>query len=316
MAKKNTRNRREVKAQQKRQQQMMWIGAGIIAITLVIGLVFLINRNSRVTVAFPDIHGMSFIGDGEQLRVATHTGIVAYHNGDWSKPDLPINDYMGYSGTENGFFSSGHPGARSRLVNPIGLVRSQDHGTNITTINFSGETDFHVMGASYYGETIYVLNPAPNSLLSAGLHYSLDSGQTWEQSVAEGLTEPPMQIAVHPNDAGVLALATRAGVFLSNDFGATFTRISDANIVTSVAFDPDGERLLFGFDNLFSYSLSNGQITSLAVSPDIDADQAILYIALNPVDEALAFATSDRDIYLSPNGGESWEQIAADGMSN
>ena len=316
MAKKNTRNRREVKAQQKRQQQMMWIGAGIIAITLVIGLVFLINRNSRVTVTFPDIHGMSFIGDGEQLRVATHTGIVAYHNGDWSKPDLPINDYMGYSGTENGFFSSGHPGARSRLVNPIGLVRSQDHGTNITTINFSGETDFHVMGASYYGETIYVLNPAPNSLLSAGLHYSLDSGQTWEQSVAEGLTEPPMQIAVHPNDAGVLALATRAGVFLSNDFGATFTRISDANIVTSVAFDPDGERLLFGFDNLFSYSLSNGQITSLAVSPDIDADQAILYIALNPVDEALAFATSDRDIYLSPNGGESWEQIAADGMSN
>lgn len=316
MAKQNTLNRREVKAQQKRQQQMMWIGAGIITITLVIGLIFLINRNSGSTVAFPDIHGMSFTGDGEQLRVATHTGIVAYQNGDWSKPDLPINDYMGYSGTETGFFSSGHPGAGSRLVNPIGLVQSQDHGATIITINFSGETDFHVMGASYYGETIYVLNPAPNSLLSAGLHYSLDSGQTWEQSVAEGLTESPMQVAVHPNEASVVALATRGGVFLSNDFGASFTRISDVNIVTSVAFDPDRERLLFGFDSLFSYALSDGQITSLAVNPDIDADQAVLYIALNPLDDTLAFATSDRDIFYSPDGGQSWEQIATDGMSN
>lgn len=316
MAKKNTRSRREVKAQQKRQQQTMWIGAGIIAITLVIGLVFLINRNNSATVAFPDIHGMSFTGDGKQLRVATHTGIVAYQNGNWSKPDLPINDYMGYSGTEDGFFSSGHPGAGSRLVNPIGLVRSQDHGATITTINFSGETDFHVMGASYYGETIYVLNPAPNSLLSSGLHYSLDSGQTWEQSVAEGLTESPLQIAVHPDEAGIVALATRGGVFLSNDFGATFRRISDATFVTSVVFDPDGERLLFGFDSLFSYALIDGQITSLAVSPDIDADQAILYIALNPVDDSLAFATSDRDIFYSLDEGQSWEQIAADGMSN
>lgn len=315
MAKKNTGNRREVKAQQKRQQQMMWIGAGIVAITLVMGLVFFI-RNSSETVAFPDIHGMSFTGDGEQLRVATHTGIVAYQNGNWSKPDLPINDYMGYSGTDDGFFSSGHPGAGSRLVNPIGLVRSRDQGANITTINFSGETDFHVMGASYYSETIYVLNPAPNSLLSTGLHYSLDGGQTWGQSVAEGLTEPPMQIAVHPNEAGVLALATRGGVFLSNDFGATFARISDGNIVTSVTFDPDGERLLFGFDSLFSYALSDGQITSLAVSPNIDADQAILYIALNPVGDALALATSDRDIFYSPDRGQPWQQIAVDGMSS
>jgi hypothetical protein len=60
----------------------------------------------------------------------------------------------------------------------------------------------------------------------------------------------------------------------------------------------------------------DGQITSLAVTPDIDADRAILYIALNPVGDALAFATSDRDVFYSPDGGQSWEQIATDGMSS
>ncbi|GAB1422002.1 hypothetical protein MASR2M15_22090 [Anaerolineales bacterium] len=315
MAIKNAHKRREVKAQQKRQQQLMSIGIGIIIIVVVIGLVFITNREGTTSVSFPDIHGMSFKGDGEQLRVATHTGIVAYQNGNWSKPDLPINDYMGYSGTENGFFSSGHPGVGSQLVNPIGLVKSQDHGATITTINFSGETDFHVMGASYYGETIYVLNPAPNSLLSAGLYYSLDSGQTWEQSIAEGLTESPMQIAVHPNDAGMVALATRGGVFLSNDFGMTFTRISDAITVTSVTFDPNGERLLFGLDSLFSYTLSDGQIIALASTPDIDTDQVIFYITLNPINDEIAFATSNRDIFFSSNDGQSWKQIGDNGAS-
>jgi hypothetical protein len=316
MAKKNARNRREVKAQQKQQQQMIWIGAGIIAIVLVIGLVFVTNGNGSTTVTFPDIHGMSFTGDGEQLRVATHTGIVAYQDGNWSKPDLPINDYMGYSGTENGFFSSGHPGVGSRLVNPIGLVQSQDHGANITTINFSGETDFHVMGASYYGETIYVLNPAPNSLLSPGLHYSLDGGATWEQSAANGLTDAPTQIAAHPSDAGMVALATRGGVFLSDDFGTTFTRVGDATTVTSVAFDPAGERLLFGLDSLFSYTLSDGQIMALSSTPDVDIDQVIFYITLNPVNDEMAFATSNRDIFFSPDKGQSWEQVGDNGASS
>lgn len=313
---KRTRNRHEAKTQQKRHHQFLWIGTGVIVTVFIIGIVLVTTGGNRTSVFFPDIHGMSFTGDGEQLRVATHTGIVVYQGGNWSKPDLPINDYMGYSGTENGFFSSGHPGEGSELINPIGLVRSQDHGANVTIINFLGESDFHVMGASYYGEAVYVLNPSPNSLLSTGLHYSLDGGETWEPSRANGLTTAPIQLAVHPTESGILALATRDGVFLSNDFGDTFTRISDTGMVTSVGFDPDGERLLFGFDSLFSYTLSDGQITALPVSPQVDADQAILYIAINPVSDEMASATSDRDVFYSPNGGQSWEQIAVNGTSS
>ncbi len=314
MTKNNARGRRKAKQQQQRQQQLLLIG-GVIAVVAVIGVLLVVTGDSRNSVAFPDIHGISFTGDGEQLRVATHTGIVSFQDGDWSKPDLPVNDYMGYSGTENGFFSSGHPGTGSPLVNPIGLVRSDDHGENVESINFLGETDFHVMAASYYGDTVYVLNPAPNSLLTAGLHFSLDGGLNWEQSAAAGLIASPFQIAVHPNEDGMIAAATQQGLFLSTDFGQTFAQLSETTTVTSVAFDPNGERLLFGYEDLASYTFNDGNISVMPQTPAVESGQAILYIAMNPTTDALAFATSDRDIFYSPNDGETWEQIGEDGVS-
>ena len=315
MSKNNARNRQQARQQKKRQQQYFWIGAGVVSVVAVIGVLLLTAADSRTSVSFPDIHGMSFSGDGEELWVATHTGLVAYENGDWSKPGLPVNDYMGYSGTENGFFSSGHPGAGSRLPNPIGLVSSDDHGATVNTINFLGESDFHVMGVSYYDDNVYVINPASNALLSVGLHHSLDGGELWQESEAGGLTAAPIQLAVHPSEAGVVAAATQRGLFLSNDFGDSFTQVDDGGIVSSVAFDPGGERLLFGFDTLFSYALSDGQITPLPTTPEIDENQAILYIAVNPASDELAFATSDRNIFFASNGGQSWQQIGENGVS-
>lgn len=306
------RNRRQTK-QQRRQQRLIVIGGAVLTVLVLAAVLLFAGGNNPV--AFPDIHGMSFTGDGDQLRVATHTGLVLYEDGSWSKPDLPVNDYMGYSGTEDGFFSSGHPGAGSQLPDPLGLVRSDDQGANLSTIDFLGETDFHVMGASYYNETVFVLNPRANSSLPAGLHYSQDGGATWEASTADGLNAAPFQIAVHPSDDGWVAAATQQGLFVSEDFGATFTLVGNPGIVTVVAFDPNGERLLFGFERLFSYTLNNGQIVELTETPDIDAEEAILYIAVNPLAKGIAFATSDRDIFISSDGGESWMQIAANGAS-
>lgn len=154
-------------------------------------------------------------------------------------------------------------------------------------------------------------------MLSTGLHYSLDGGETWEGSETRGLAAS-LQIAVHPSEVGVVAAATQGGVFLSNDFGGTFTRIGQADVVTSVTFDPDDERRLFGFDSLFSYTLNDGRITEQHCQhpPQIDADQAILYIAVNPVTDEMAIATSDRDVFYSPIGGQSWEKTASDGTSS
>jgi photosystem II stability/assembly factor-like uncharacterized protein len=245
--------------------------------------------------------------------VPAHDGLVVYENNQWRVPNLPVHDYMGYSGTDEGFYSSGHPGSGSNLVNPLGLIRSTDGGGSIQTLAFSGETDFHLMSASYESHAVYVLNPRQNSQLSPGLHYTLDEGQSWSQSAGRGVSGNPLQLAVHPTEANTVALATEGGLFLSNDYGDTFVQIGSLAPVSSVSFDPHGEGLLFGYQSLYSYTLADAQILPLE-TPVIGNQDALGYIAVNPVFEQIAVATFSKDIYLSPDGGQSWETIAEGGI--
>ncbi|MDP9314385.1 MAG: exo-alpha-sialidase [Chloroflexota bacterium] len=264
-------------------------------------------------VDIPHIHGLGYSGDGTQLIVPAHTGLRIFDEGGWQTPDLPVNDYMGYAATDNGFYSSGHPGPNSNLPNPVGLVKSTDGGQTLTQLGFAGETDFHLMGVGYTNHAIYVLNPAPNSTLSAGLHYSVDDGKTWQQSAMQGIEAQPMQIAVHPTKANIVALATEAGLYLSADHGNAFERLGPATPVTAATFHPNGEQLLFGTTSLSTYDLDNQQGGSLS-SPTLPQKDAISNIAVNPVDAGeLTVATFGRNIYLTEDNGQSWQQIVQDG---
>lgn len=310
MSKKRKERLQEQKAQKSQQRNLMY-GVTLIIGLLVFGGIYWINENGDVGGAtFRDIHGMSYTVDGD-LYVATHDGLRVY-DGAWSAPDIQINDYMGYSGTEDGFYSSGHPGAGSTLVNPIGLVRSTDYGETVQTINFSGETDFHVMGASYSNpDVVYVFNPARNSLLSAGFHYTLDAGQNWQAVDAIGITNQPFALAVHPTQENIIALATgNGGTYLSNDYGQTFDQISGAP-VTAVAFATHDENILyFGYQALSVYSLDDGSIQDFSV-PTLDRDEAISYIASDPNTGEIALATSQWQVYLwNGTSGSPWQQIA------
>ena len=292
--------------------------ASIAIVALILfGLWYVSNRmgGNAVTVQFTDIHGMGFSSDGRQLFIPAHDGLRIFEAGRWLIPDLPSNDYMGYSATNDGFYSSGHPGRDTNLINPLGLIRSSDGGKTLNTLGFAGETDFHVMGVGYQNHAIYVLNPSPNSQLSIGLYYTLDDGQTWQESRAGGISTRPFQIAVHPNESNRVALATEGGLFLSNDNGDTFTQVRQDAPITSVSFDPAGSQLFFGYQNLNAYDMETGTILMLP-SPTIAADDAIAYIATNPVSDEIAFATFSKDIFLSADNGQSWRPIALQGVGN
>lgn len=277
--------------------------------------------NSSGEVEIPHLHGLQFSADGRQLFVAAHDGLRVFAEGAWHIPNLPAHDYMGFSATDNGFYSSGHPHPAAGLVNPFGLVKSTDGGQALTKLGFEGESDFHLMGVGYANHALYVLNPAPNSRLREGVHYSLDDGQTWKQSALQGITAQPFQIAVHPTEANVVAMATEGGLFLSSDYGDTFERVGESSPVTAVSFSPKGEQLLFGYDKLYTYKLASKQVTALPTpvlspveGPAVSPGAPIGYIAVNPVrPDEMVFGTFGKDIYLSKDGGQSWEQIVQAG---
>lgn len=260
-------------------------------------------------VELPHIHGMGYTADGRQLQVAAHIGLRVYAGGEWLEPDVPMHDYMGFTPIDNGFYSSGHPELRSTLSNPLGLVKSVDGGATLTTLGFEGESDFHLMAAGYSSHALYVFNPVENSRLSAGLHYSLDDGATWQPSALTGITAQPLQLAVHPTDPATVALATEDGLMFSNDYGNSFERIGEPGVVTAVTFTPAGEALYFGAQLLYRYDLASSAQTTVA-APPLSAQDAIAHLAINPIQDAeIALATLGRDIYLSQSGGATWQLL-------
>ena len=269
---------------------------------------------SAQTIEIPHLHGLGFGADGRELIVPAHTGLRVFEDGRWRSPDVPAHDYMGFAPTDDGFYSSGHPAPGSDLPNPLGLVKSTDGGKTLTTLGFQGESDFHLMGVGYKNHAVYVVNPAPNSRLSTGLYWSVDDGATWQRSEMQGITASPFAIAVHPTEANVVALATEAGLFLSNDHGDSFKQVGSAEPVAAVTFSPDGTSLLFGATQLMRYDLGAEQIEMLS-APSLGAQDALSYIAVNPTQpQELAVATFERNIYHSRDGGQSWQPIAQNGV--
>lgn len=255
------------------------------------------------------MRGLGFSADGRQLVVATNEGFRIFADGTWSVPDLPKHDYLGYEVTDDGFYSSGYPDPAANLASPLGLVKSSDEGKTLTPLVFEGESDFNLVGVGYRNHAIYVFNGVPNSKLTLGIHYSLDDGQTWQESALRGLKNSPARIAVHPTEANRVAIATEGGLLLSSDYGDTFEPVGESGPAIAAAFDPGGALLFFGYQQLSAYELANKKIL-LLTTPTLSEQDAIAYIAVSPTKlEEMAFATFLGDLHLSQDGGQTWQQL-------
>src|SRR4029077_13978912 len=156
---------------------------------------------AHAEVALMHVHGLAYSADGKRLMIPSHHGLAIYENGKWSKAPGPEHDYMGFSATANSIYSSGHPAAGTGLVNPFGLLRSQDGGKTWEKLGLEGESDFHVMATGWNSNAVYLWNAAPTSRMKqAGLHYTLNDGFVWKHAAARGLEANPHALAVHPDD--------------------------------------------------------------------------------------------------------------------
>jgi photosystem II stability/assembly factor-like uncharacterized protein len=269
-------------------------------------------------VTLTHVHGLAYSADGQRLMIPSHHGLAIYEGGKWSKAPGPEHDYMGFSATAKHIYSSGHPAHGSGLVNPFGLLRSHDGGRTWDKLALEGESDFHVMAASWNTNVVYVWNPAPNSRMpAAGVHYTRNDGFAWTRVNAVGLAGEPRAIAVHPDDTAIVALATSEGLFLSRDAGERFSNAAAAETLGAF-FDLEGKYLWYSsYDGkawLGRLPLAGGKAMPVSLPPL--KDDAVAFIAQNPARRAeYAIATFQRDVYLSADGGKAWKQIAQRGMA-
>lgn len=272
---------------------------------------------AHAAVTLTHVHGLSYSPDGKRLMVPSHHGLAVYEDGKWSKAPGPQHDYMGFSATSSHLYSSGHPAPGSGLVNPFGLIRSDDGGKTWDKLGLEGETDFHLLATSWNTNAVYVWNPAPSSRMTApGLHYTKNSGMVWKRAGASGLSGEPRALAVHPDNAAVMAVATSDGLYLSSDSGDSFRKLH-GNQGLSAFFDLNGRDIWYGsYDGearLARIALKSAEVSRVELPP-LTKD-AVAYIAQNPArKQEYTIATFQRSVYLSKNGGQSWQQIAERGQ--
>lgn len=265
------------------------------------------------------VHGLAYSADGKQLMIPSHHGLALHANGRWSKAPGPAHDYMGFAATRDALYSSGHPAPGSGLVNPFGLIKSRDGGKTWRKLGLEGESDFHLMTASHDTNAIYVFNSAANSRMRAiGIYFTLDDGMKWKAAAAKGLRGQLATLAVHPSDARVVAAGTAEGLFLSRDAGQSFERITAVKGVLGTHFDLDGQSLWFsshaGRPGMARIALKPGAKPEEVPMPAVSED-AISYIAQNPArHDEIAVATFKRSVFVSPDRGRTWKQIAAQGI--
>ncbi|MFD1736731.1 F510_1955 family glycosylhydrolase [Bacillus salitolerans] len=321
--KQSGRKEKEIKAKYKK-----WVQASIgllLLATIFTGAMAFSNENSNSEEArsenidFMHIHGLGYTHDGNEIYVPAHDGLRVYKDGSWSIPEGEKHDYMGFSMVDNGFYSSGHPGPGSNLKNPFGVIKSTDMGLNIEIVDLYGEIDFHGMAVGYQSHAIYVFNPQKNSRMNeTGLHFTLDETKSWNKSEMVGLEGQPSALAVHPTEKGTVVVTTNSGVYISHDFGDQFKQISPS-LATAVSFTNDGDLVLGMIQDGMSIKVIDlKQDTEHDLSvPEVDSEDAISYIAVNPENkEEIVFTTYNRNIFLSKDFGEKWEQIAKDGQAN
>ncbi|KAB8139129.1 hypothetical protein F9U64_01690 [Gracilibacillus oryzae] len=260
------------------------------------------------------VHGMGYAGNDGGLYFASHTGLKIYREGEWYKTSKNLNDYMGFSAVDKGFYTSGHPGKDSDLPNPIGIQRSFDGGKTLESLKFEGETDFHAMAVGYNSHDIFLMNPAKNSELETGLYTSSDDGESWESVDGKGLEGKVFALAIHPTNSNIAAAATTNGIYLSDDGGESFQLITEASQGTAVYFND--ENLYYATykagPDLVKYNLKSEEKESLNL-PDLNEDGPV-YIAQNPQEsQGFAIYTTKGQAYITKDGTESWQQIVENG---
>ncbi|HET9232666.1 MAG TPA: hypothetical protein VFP10_00835, partial [Candidatus Eisenbacteria bacterium] len=146
-----------------------------------------------------------------------------------------------------------------------------------------------------------------------GVVWSDDGGRTFERIAGlEG--ESVRALALSPLDPRYIAVGTLSGLFLSQDRGAHWKRITpenhpDLRNLESVAFDPHNPELLYvGTWHLAWKTMDAGEHWTPIHQGMID-DSHVMTLSVDPWDSETLYATACTGIYRSRNSGMQWTKL-------
>lgn len=244
---------------------------------------------------FGHIHGLGVDPADGRTYVATHHGLFRSGAGSELEPVGTVGrDLMGFTiAGPRTFLSSGHPGPREDVADPLGLVRSTDAGATWSTMSLAGEVDFHALEVS--AGTIVGLDAGRQML-----RVSADGGTTWQDRAAL----PALDVAVDPRDAGSILATVRGGVSSSSDGGVTFRPPAGPQLAF-VSWAADGVVYGLALDGGLHASIDRGATWSRIGAVPGGRPQAVTGLVGGRV-----LAATAGGIFDSRDGGRSFARIA------
>ena len=237
------------------------------------------------------------------VYLATHHGLFAVTPDGNAEQLSPAQDFMGFSphpSQPRHFFASGHP----LIGGNLGIIKSLDSGRTWAKLGdgVDGPVDFHQMDVSAAD---------PNVIYGAFrgfLQVSRNGGRNW--TISGAFPADVIDIAASAASADVIFAGTEAGLYRSDDSGATWERQPEfSQPVTMVQVSRSG--VIFAFEvGRGLVAASEDVLAWEEISNPFGEEEVILHLS---VEEGLMFAvTIDRDgqyLNISHDDGRTWARV-------
>ena len=256
-------------------------------VVALIGALTLVPQSYAATYgSVSHIHSIKVFGD--KALLGTHEGLFEYQAANSMKRISSEDfDVMGLASFGDTIYASGHPGAKSKLPNPIGLIASKDSGKTWKKISLQGEVDFHMLEVGK--SDIYGADSGTGQLM-----YSSDLGKSWKKLGENKYSDIAVLNTKSGSAVGLRdgALVSTANAFATTSAIKTSRTWSSIEALGSVLFASSRKSIYSSVDNGKSWKRI-ATLTSEIASITMNAK---IFVAV----------TADA-IFVSRDGGKSFK---------
>ena len=232
----------------------------------------------------------------------------------------PADSKVLFAGTHQGLLRSTNGGrsweAVRDAVNALPTRRPPlEGGTRQRVVAHALPSDEIPQGRIYQLAFSKQLPPILYAAAAQGLYESDDNGAHWKRikSLPSGLAV--YKLALRPESANDIVLLTSSGILCSEDGGMTWSRAGiGQNIrVLDIAIHPELHQVWAGTSHGLYTSSDSGKTWSSHRGdlPAIPIDQILISPAGS---ETFVLSASNKQVYLSPNGADSWQRFTQEGL--